>query len=228
MLLASNLINVENVYLNFVSIRILLPSGSRSTIFLLFRISWLRTLLRYFFGFLQIISFQHNQIILITLLRDDLDESCLFDSSFFSRRNKKSLLIFLTVHFDCRKKSRCYWSVRLLLSVDYANMWRTLTKLSLFWQTFDSKLSWLKKGRNEIDKNMSQSGRRNLLRFQWFWSLKVHESCVAYVNQKTHQFHVEIDNYVKPLQEIPMRTQHNILFIYISKNISQLFTKAFV
>lgn len=31
-----------------------------------------------------------------------------------------------------------------------------------------------------------------------------------------------------PLQEIPMRSQHKILFIYISKNISQSFTKAFV
>lgn len=45
-------------------------------------------------------------------------------------------------------KSRSYWSLRTLLSVDYANMWRLLTKLSLFWQTFvrfDLKLVWLKK-----------------------------------------------------------------------------------
>lgn len=165
MLLASNLINVENVYLNFVSIRILLPSGSRSTIFLLFRISRLRTLLRYFFGFLQIISFQHNQIILITLLRDDLDESCLFDSSFFPRRNKKNLCWYFSQFTSIVAKKvvaievyGCYYQLIMQTCGEHWLSWVCFGKLFF---GFDLKLFWLKKGRNEIDKNMSKVVRRN-------------------------------------------------------------------
>lgn len=139
MLLASNLINVENVYLNFVSIRILLPSGSRATIFLFFFPYLLtRTLLRLFLAFFKSFLSNTTKIILITLLRDDLDESCLFDSSFFSPRNKKIFADISHSSLQLSQKSRCYWCLCTVLSVDYANMPRLLTKLSLFFANFSS------------------------------------------------------------------------------------------
>lgn len=138
MLLASNLINVENVYLNFVSIRILLPSGSRSTIFLLFRISRLRTLLRLFLAFFK--SFLSNTTKLFLSLCCVMTLTkvvCLILHSSL-HETKKIFADISHSSLQLSQKSCCYWSLWALLSVDYANMRRLLTKLSLFLANFCS------------------------------------------------------------------------------------------
>lgn len=170
MLLASNLINVENVYLNFVSIRISLPSGSRATIFLFF-FSYLSTsdTSAAIFGFLQIISFQHNQNNSYHFAaRWPWRKLFVWFFILLSTKQKNLRWYFSQFTSIVAKKSRCYWCLCTVLSVDYANMPRLLTKLSLFFANFSS--FWLEAFVTEIREEMSL--KRCVTRQSWIiWTI---------------------------------------------------------